>query len=955
MLSSGNVTGGGLAPADLTTVGSTIYFAGNDGVHGTQLWASTGTAAGTAMVADINGTSTADVTNLINMNGTPYFAAYTAKYGYQVWQSNGTSSGTVMDTDLSTGSSNTPTNFVAMGTTLCFTAPGATMWLWQASKITPTITWAAPAGITYGTALSATQLDATASVPGTFAYSPAAGTVLKAGSGQALSVSFTPTDTTDYTGASATTTIDVARATPTITWPSPAGIVYGAALSATQLDASATVPGTFTYSPTAGTVPKAGSDTLSVTFTPTDTTDYTTATDSVTLVVARATPTITWASPAGIVYGTVLSATQLDASATVPGTFAYSPATGAVLGAGSGQTLSVTFTPNDTTDYAAATGTTTIDVARATPTITWASPAGIVYGTALSATQLDASATVPGTFAYSPATGAVLGAGNGQTLSVTFTPKDTTDYTGASASTAIDVARATPTITWAAPAGIAYGTALSATQLDASASVPGTFTYSPPAGTVLGAGNGQVLSVAFTPNDITDYTRATGSTVIDVAQATSKVTPTITWAAPAGIVYGTALSATQLDASAGVPGTFSYSPPSGTVLGAGNGQTLSVTFTPKDTTDYTGASASTAIDVARATPTITWAAPAGIAYGTALSAAQLDATAGVPGTFTYSPTIGTVLGAGNGQTLSVSFTPDDTTDYASASAMETIEVFKVAVGSLILSPIPAQSVDVGQTLHLNLSPFASESGATALNLTYSLGSDAPAGASIDPTTGALTWPMGTNQQIGTYPITVRVVEDGSPQQVAATTFNVNVVDPGPAPTISGAIVSMKKGFSITLSFSQPVNPVAASNPDNYLLTQPAKSHTSKKESPPKPIRIGLSVSYNPTTNQVTLKGPKKLKAGRGLTLTVVGAGPNGIAKPDELHLAGSGGQPGTNYLASVTAKAINRISAVVGNTILARTAAQSASIHTHTEVAANPITDARAARAGSSPGRRPSR
>ena len=45
----------------------------------------------------------------------------------------------------------------------------------------PTITWNAPAAISYGTALSSTQLNATANVPGTFAYTPAAGTVLKAG------------------------------------------------------------------------------------------------------------------------------------------------------------------------------------------------------------------------------------------------------------------------------------------------------------------------------------------------------------------------------------------------------------------------------------------------------------------------------------------------------------------------------------------------------------------------------------------------------------------------------------------------------------------------------------------------------------------------------------------------------------------------------------------------------
>ena len=76
-----------------------------------------------------------------------------------------------------------------------------------------------------------------------------------------------------------------------------------------------------------------------------------------------------------------------------------------------------------------------------------------------------------------------------------------------------------------------------------------------------------------------------------------------------------------------------------------------MTFTPTDTTDYTTASKSTALTVNMATPTITWAAPAVITYGTALSATQLDATASVPGTFAYTPALGTVLTAGT-QTLS---------------------------------------------------------------------------------------------------------------------------------------------------------------------------------------------------------------------------------------------------------------------------------------------------------------
>ena len=72
----------------------------------------------------------------------------------------------------------------------------------SAPRTTPTITWATPAPITQGTPLSGVQLDATASVPGSFAYLPPAGTVLSAGT-QTLTVTFTPTDTNDYTVASA--------------------------------------------------------------------------------------------------------------------------------------------------------------------------------------------------------------------------------------------------------------------------------------------------------------------------------------------------------------------------------------------------------------------------------------------------------------------------------------------------------------------------------------------------------------------------------------------------------------------------------------------------------------------------------------------------------------------------------------------------------------------------------
>jgi hypothetical protein len=166
------------------------------------------------------------------------------------------------------------------------------------------------------------------------------------------------------------------QATPQITWRTPAAITYGTALSGTQLDASATangnkVPGKFTYKPAAGTIPKAGKPTLGVSFAPADATDYTTATATVTLQVNQATPQITWRAPAAITYGTALSGTQLDATATangskVQGTFTYTPAPGTIPTAGKPK-LSVSFAPADSIDYAGATDTAYLTVNKAAP------------------------------------------------------------------------------------------------------------------------------------------------------------------------------------------------------------------------------------------------------------------------------------------------------------------------------------------------------------------------------------------------------------------------------------------------------------------------------------------------------------------------------------------------------------------------------------------------------------
>jgi len=146
-------------------------------------------------------------------------------------------------------------------------------------------------------------------------------------------------------------TLTINRVTPTISWATPAAIAYGTALSATQLNATASVAGTFAYSPTSGTVPTAGTHTLSVTFTPTDTTHYNTVTSTVTLTVSKATPTISaWPNASAITYGqTLASSTLSGGTALVAGTFAWTTSSTAPTAGTASH--GVTFTPSDTTDY----------------------------------------------------------------------------------------------------------------------------------------------------------------------------------------------------------------------------------------------------------------------------------------------------------------------------------------------------------------------------------------------------------------------------------------------------------------------------------------------------------------------------------------------------------------------------------------------------------------------------
>jgi 2-keto-3-deoxy-6-phosphogluconate aldolase len=620
-------------------------------------------------------------------------------------------------------------------------------------KAVPSLTWATPSDIVYGTALGSKQLNATSDILGTYVYTPASGTKLGTGKMQKLQVTFTPVDTQNYAVTTKTVNINVTKAAPVLTWATPSDLVCGNPLSGTQLNATATVDGLFVYTPTAGTVLSLGNtQLLKTSFTPTDTANYKTVSDSVYInivkgnctvstnslqigtqgntttfninsntnwqvttsaswlsidpstgtgnssialkaqsntsgiarsttvtvtasglspinisVTQKAIPVITWATPSAITYGTALSATQLNATAPIGGSFVYSPALNTILKAGT-QTLNVTFRPNDTANYAVATQSVQLQVNKATPSVTWATPAGITYGTTLGSSQLNATSTVNGIFSYAPVAGTLLNAGNSQKLTVSFTPSDTVNYEKVNKTVYINVSKANPVVSWTTPSDIIIGTALSSDQLNATANIDGSFTYTPAAGTILNAGKNQSIEVLFTPTNNSNYAEVSKTVYINV----NKKAPVLSWTTPSDIIYGTTLSNIQLNATSNMKGAFVYTPSAGTILHGGL-QTLRASFTPEDS-NYDTVAITVKIRVKKATPEVKWENPSDIGNGTALSSTQLNATASINGTFIYSPSYNTVMKTGNDQTLSVCFKPSDSTDYEEVNKTVVINV-----------------------------------------------------------------------------------------------------------------------------------------------------------------------------------------------------------------------------------------------------------------------------------------
>jgi hypothetical protein len=617
---------------------------------------------------------------------------------------------------------------------------------WSITPASSVTSISCPASVVYnGTALT----PCTATVTGVGGLSQSVSVTYSANTiAGTATASATFVGDANHTSSTKSTTFAITPALLTVTAGSYMGVYDGASHNVSSCIISANPDGlTCTNNP--GTVgPDFGSDTVTPVISG-STSNYTVAKNNGSWSITAKPLTITAGSYSGTYNGVVHSPAACISSYS--GVACTNSPASVGPGVGSGAVNPVaSFGTGVAADYTVTTVAGSYSITKLGALVT-PNAATKVFGTpdlALSGSLSGFLTADAVTTTYRRTSGETV-AGSPYTISATLTPTAVlANYAITYDTAAFTITKATPVLTWTAPSAITYGTALSATQLNATANLSGgTFGYTPSAGTVLTAGS-QTLSVLYTPADTGDYTTATASVPLMVGQAT----PVVAWPIPPSIVYGTGTGAAQKNATAtgvggaSLPGSYFYTTPDGTIFNVGQ-HPLGVGFTPTDSTDYFAASAFATLTVTKATPTVTWAAPAAIIYGTALSGAQLNARSPVAGSFSYNPATGTVLQAGE-QTLSVTFNPADTTDYNSSSANVQIAVDKAST-TTTLAVTTTQTV-TGTTATLTATVRSQIGGVPTGTVTYYNGSTVLGSAAVGTPFTTAVLPVGSDSITAVY-------------------------------------------------------------------------------------------------------------------------------------------------------------------------------------------------------------
>lgn len=137
-----------------------------------------------------------------------------------------------------------------------------------------------------------------------------------------------------------------------------------------------------------------------------------------------------------------------------------------------------------------------------------------------------------------------------------------------------------------------------------------------------------------------------------------------------------------------------------------------------------------------------------------------------------------------------------------------LETISISVAELNTAPslgfISDKNATEGVALSFNAS--ATDPDLPAQTLTYSLDSGAPAGATINASSGLFTWTPTEAQGPGSYTISLRVTDSGPSNLSVAESFNISVAEANAAPvlgTIANTNVTELRSLNLTLTATDP--------------------------------------------------------------------------------------------------------------------------------------------------------
>jgi predicted outer membrane repeat protein len=304
-------------------------------------------------------------------------------------------------------------------------------------------------------------------------------------------------------------------------------------------------------------------------------------------------------------------------------------------------------------------------------------------------------------------------------------------------------------------------------------------------------------------NDQRGVPRPPGRVDIGAYQTFSLLLPSVTWPKPADIAYGTPLGPDQLNAQAGVAGTFTYTPPAGTMLSAGLNQALTVQFTPTDAARYASVRQTAWINVARADQTVTFASLSSMQVGDPPVLLSAASSSGLPVTFQVvsgpATLTGNLLFVGSqaGLVTVQAQQPGDNNFNPAPNVEQTIQVMPFPLPSISRQPAD-QAVNWGGRATLSV---AAVNG--FLSYQWRFGG-APLAFGTDAT---LQLPRVTSANAGLYDVIISNSAGSVTSQVARLT--VNIPTGSPLITTQPASQNLRSGDGVTLfvvatSASSPV-------------------------------------------------------------------------------------------------------------------------------------------------------